>query len=221
MNKNFSKITILIAMSLWGNHLMAGSLTVPNTFAANTPAVAADVNENFTAVVNGVNTNTDAIANIPTPRSLRVVDGGGADIGALVSNHRETLSLFTDEGYFRSYISHATGGNGEYGKTVPIYLSPNCAGQEYTQTANGTVFETLADERRYVPRDGLVITVPGVSFIQGGFGAPITCMEGSYFGTDIYGTPQSGPIWAAYPNDPTVTGIPNGNYAVPLNIEMK
>lgn len=43
-----------------------GQVTVPNTFTSGTPAKAADVNANFSAVVTGVNANAKAITALKT-----------------------------------------------------------------------------------------------------------------------------------------------------------
>lgn len=61
MNKNFSKLLTLTALSLWGSHLMASSVTAPNTFVSGTTASASEVNANFDAVANAVNDNNSNI----------------------------------------------------------------------------------------------------------------------------------------------------------------
>ncbi|MDQ6988847.1 MAG: hypothetical protein Q9M19_03115 [Mariprofundaceae bacterium] len=52
--------TCIIALCILP-HAWAGTLTVPKTFTANSPAVAADVNANFTAVKTAVNDNNGRI----------------------------------------------------------------------------------------------------------------------------------------------------------------
>lgn len=54
---------ILVAIA---SPLQAGSVTVPNTFSSGTPAVAAEVNGNFTAVKTAVDDNNSRITNIET-----------------------------------------------------------------------------------------------------------------------------------------------------------
>jgi len=52
---------ILIGLLTAGSMAMAGEVIIPNTFKANTPAKAAEVNANFTAVKNAVKDNVDKI----------------------------------------------------------------------------------------------------------------------------------------------------------------
>lgn len=52
--KNQIKIIFLLALSL---NICASELTIPNVFVANTPAVAAQVNENFNAVESSIDDN--------------------------------------------------------------------------------------------------------------------------------------------------------------------
>jgi hypothetical protein len=48
---------------------------VPNTFAPGTPAKAADVNDNFKAVADGVNTNAKAISALSSGETRMVIEG--------------------------------------------------------------------------------------------------------------------------------------------------
>ena len=59
-------LLVLVAAMLGFSELQAGSLTIPNSFSANTPAVAADVNENFSAVKTEVDDNAAAITTVET-----------------------------------------------------------------------------------------------------------------------------------------------------------
>ncbi len=49
--------------------IYGGEVTIPNTFQSGTPAVAADVNENFTAVKEAVDGNASDITNLATSAS--------------------------------------------------------------------------------------------------------------------------------------------------------
>ncbi len=55
----FTAITALI-----GQSVMAAQITGLKTFTAGTPAVASDVNDNFTAVSGAVNTNDTRLTNV-------------------------------------------------------------------------------------------------------------------------------------------------------------
>jgi len=52
---------VIIALCIFANSAWAGSLTVPNTFTSGTKAVAAEVNENFSAVKNAIDDNDSRI----------------------------------------------------------------------------------------------------------------------------------------------------------------
>ena len=78
-----SLISTSVAVLLASNSIVAfaSSVTIPNTFVADTPAVAADVNANFDAVAVGVNdndsrvtTNTNAISTNTTDVSTNTSD---------------------------------------------------------------------------------------------------------------------------------------------------
>ena len=62
------QISILLAISLGGvlNLAVASSASVPNTFTSGTPAVAAEVNSNFTALQNAVNDNDSRLTAVET-----------------------------------------------------------------------------------------------------------------------------------------------------------
>jgi hypothetical protein len=63
--KRVAPLALAIAAFVCGS-AQAGSVTIPNTFNANTPAVASQVNDNFSAVATGVNGNASDIANVQT-----------------------------------------------------------------------------------------------------------------------------------------------------------
>lgn len=77
-----------VLLALWALPLQASEVTVPNTFQAGTPAVADEVNANFSAVETAVNGNAADIGNLQTAvASLQaVVAQHGTDIGQLQSD---------------------------------------------------------------------------------------------------------------------------------------
>ncbi|MGA7296017.1 MAG: hypothetical protein WBW92_00725, partial [Rhodanobacteraceae bacterium] len=68
----------------------AGSVTVPNTFQPNTPAVAASVNENFDAVAVGVNGNAVDISN--NASDIAALQSALATLQSQVSTLQGTVS---------------------------------------------------------------------------------------------------------------------------------
>ena len=57
MTRWFCIITLIVA----AGNVEASTLTIPNTFQSNTPAIAAEVNDNFTAVQGAVDDNSNQI----------------------------------------------------------------------------------------------------------------------------------------------------------------
>src|ERR1700676_3223964 len=55
-----------LALAAIALNASAGNVTVPNTFSAGTPAKAADVNANFSAVATAVNASAQDIATLQT-----------------------------------------------------------------------------------------------------------------------------------------------------------
>ena len=95
--KNITQILLgAVATVVVSSQVMAGDLTIPNSFTSGTPAVAADVNANFTAVEtevddnNGrINSNTVNIsANTSTINNrsgrLETISGANTSLGSVV-----------------------------------------------------------------------------------------------------------------------------------------
>ena len=63
MNRIISQVLILLLLCMASlSTVYAGEVTIPNTFTAGTPAVASEVNGNFTAVKTAVDDNDGRIA---------------------------------------------------------------------------------------------------------------------------------------------------------------
>jgi hypothetical protein len=77
--KTISSITLL-TLVFFSHSTIAGELTIPNTFVSGTPAVAAEVNANFTAIKAEVDDNANAIAgNITSVSPGSGLVGGGTE----------------------------------------------------------------------------------------------------------------------------------------------
>ncbi|MGH6682615.1 MAG: hypothetical protein ACRECA_01600, partial [Pseudolabrys sp.] len=72
---------------------LAGSVTIPNTFSANTPAVAAQVNADFSAVATAVNGNAADIATLQS--ALQALQTQVASLSNTVSSQQTTISALT------------------------------------------------------------------------------------------------------------------------------
>lgn len=67
MNTFFRRVCLIILPAcLVSYSALAGNVTIPNTFTSGTPAVAAEVNANFSALETAVNDNDSRITNIAT-----------------------------------------------------------------------------------------------------------------------------------------------------------
>ncbi|MBN4073295.1 hypothetical protein JYT23_00500 [Mariprofundus ferrooxydans] len=124
--------TLLISSTAW-----AGALTIPNTFTAGTPAVAADVNANFTAAKTAVDDNNTRITANTASATTNTTD-----IAANVTN---ITALQNSKAGYAKAISP----NGPNGFNTPVFL-----------TATGTPVVTMTLN---VPAAGFAI-VTGRAF---------------------------------------------------------
>lgn len=62
INKRTAMTFIVLAVLAYPAYLLAGTVTIPNTFVSGQPAIAAAVNANFTAVKTAVDDNDSRIA---------------------------------------------------------------------------------------------------------------------------------------------------------------
>ena len=66
--KLIKQTTLALTACLFiASQAIAGEVTIPNTFSANTPAIADEVNANFTAVKTAIDINTFTISNLAIP----------------------------------------------------------------------------------------------------------------------------------------------------------
>jgi len=110
------------------------TVSVPNTFVAGTPAKAADVNANFAALVNGINSIVtppiveDSAGHVVGPYLLF----GNAIAGGMISGLSEGVFLRTSAVSFVVQInSQGFISNGTLG-----YTTPDCTGTAYVIVPN-------------------------------------------------------------------------------------
>jgi hypothetical protein len=106
------------------------AVSVPNTFTAGTPAKAADVNANFTALVNGIN-------NLVAPPT--VVDSAGHVVGPYIRfnggiNGLEFEAVFIRTSTISFAVAFSIGGAPSGGGL--LYTTADCSGTAYVE-ANG------------------------------------------------------------------------------------
>lgn len=232
MNKNFSKISILLATSLWGGHLMAGSVTIPNTFVGGATASASEVNANFDAVktavdendnrittnISDINTNsanitanTNSISAAVPPVQLK--DANGAYIGRVIGMEKIYLpSVLTDQGY-RTRISLGLGS--VIHEVSVFYESVDCTGAAYVDGARyiGSLFTPGTYDLSYSA--GLLLYTPNDAQsskinVQATRDSSLNCIASGV--ETIEGYP-------AELNDPVMTGIENTAYPVRMVME--
>lgn len=241
MNKNIIKISTLLATSLWASQLLAGSVTIPNTFESGTAASASEVNANFTAVESAVNdndgritndtsniltnttnisTNTEAISSAVPQVVLKAANG--EYVGRVIGmSHSSMPYVLTDKGY-RTKILLGSGQVQEYpdGAYDGVYYeSTDCQGDAYVSYTHqrdafrsvGTVFVPMIDSEAAY-NAGLVLYTPSDEP-----SVVITAnSEFNWFESNITCTTLASTTsitgHRALPNVPNITGIQNTAY---------
>ena len=218
-----TKITLAATCIGFGSLAYASELTVTNIFEANTPASAAEVNQNFDDVKQAVDDNdlriitnearvssneADISNNSNSINSIRQsvsVYDGSTRVGALLTYFVNTHALFilSDTGYVEEYVPEAF-------NTV-IFTTSDCTGQGYyfpnfsLPSSNGFVVSTSNTGgygKIYIAPNSTMASVSRLSQLSND-----NCVVAS-------GTIQ---MYEAYPNDPAITGFPN-NYTGTLRV---
>ena len=207
MKYSFQKTVMLglvvQSLAIISPHAAAGPVTVPNTFTSGTPASAAEVNANLSAIEAAVNDNDS--------RMLVVLDGNDVEIGGLVEvsiDFDPSVKLMTQEGYvFELFL-----GDGRVIEPVGfarslIFLSSDCTGTAFAFVGNGFVVglnaPTGVGALYYVPKDN--IAVPNFSYasVTGPSGCNVVAATAPF-------------AWQILPNDPIITGVMNTPYQLPI-----
>ena len=211
----------------------ADDLTIPNTFQAGTPARAAEVNGNFTAVEASVDDNAADIAvnqgaiqdNQTSIAALTAGSGifaysQGVPIGRVLSpsdGSQSHIWLLSDAGFAFS-VEASSNANSYLGGAKTIYYSGvNCTGQSFIdqnsdwQNIVGRVFKT----------DG---ANPPFTFYTLRGGSPVTQNQvvASFTANDLCTnrTETKPSVFEVFPNDEAVTGVPNAAPTGPLMLGM-
>lgn len=98
--KTTQNILFCIALILTAAQSWASNVTIPNTFTSGTPAVASEVNANFSAVKAAVDDNDSRLSNVETNKQNRVTGTcavGGA-VTAIAADGSVTCGAFPAAG---------------------------------------------------------------------------------------------------------------------------
>jgi hypothetical protein len=141
---------------------------------------------------------------------LVVKDSNGVILGTFVSGGAESVQLITPKGYVAAIrvYDYQVGTLGSVISFGGYHLSSDCTGPMYSDTAMTGRVESNATMVVYVPAGATGTTAhtgDAYSYEIGG-----VC-QNSAFGQDTLLVP-------ILPNDPNVTGIGNGPFAMPLRI---
>lgn len=227
MNKNIIRISTLLATSLWVSQLLAGNVTIPNTFVSGTAASASEVNANFGAIKaevddndNRITTNAgDISANasniIANTNAISGIGGvgvfvNGARVGSFLGFSGADFPVLLPSNYLTRVYADGTGLSGVFGMYIePLFLLPNCAGQPYVRadsmnplvkSGQGQVFHSIDLDPvpyRYVPA-----------------GTPVEILtyNSMNIGADCQNVSGTTELYKSYPNDSAVTGITGAEF---------
>ena len=106
MNKNIIKISTLLLTSLWVSKLLAGSVTIPNTFVSGTAASASEVNANFSAIKAEVDDNDNRITT-----NAGDISANAGDISANAANIAANTNAISSIGGVGVFVNGARVGS--------------------------------------------------------------------------------------------------------------
>jgi len=209
---------------------LADDLTIPNTFQSGTPARAAEVNDNFTAVESSVDDNAaDIVANTMQINAnaasiTAVVNASGVpvyaqgiQIGRFLSGFGDHIYLTNDQGFIIPLTNVST--PSPYVRVLNLFYTE--------QDCGGAVYTSIGTFDPWVLTLGVIFAPPG--------SIPATELYYSARGSVreqnvVYQSENTGgncsnlsvaataSLFRVFPNDVGVTGVSNSSVAGPLKI---
>lgn len=213
-------------------------VTLPHTFTSGTPARAAEVNANFTALKTATDANSAAIDGLKADlqalalsmRGGLQVQVNGVTIGAFYGHDEEqNLLALTAQGYFVDLMPNKTDETAGAGSALKAgYLGFDAADCQGNMYLTGIA---MLGERNIVYRQGIVFAGSGaMTLVAKGEPSLVTLRSAGSFDEDanvwscsnhdeaeIAAGYQTGLVLAVTQNDPAVTGVPN-NLSGPVRI---
>ena len=216
------RIIHLFGLLVFFTSVYAGQVTVPNTFTSGTAAVAADVNDNFQTLADGINvndtnigintdninTNANVITTLQATIPSRVVDGNSADLGRLLDHSGKYITFQTSSGYIAPFVYLADGRlYDSVGNFVFFYYeSINCTGIPYVnELTNGVIFAGPDGNVSYTDINDTGSDIVAKSNNAGG-----NC--------NSFPDNSMTNVFAVYNNDPAVTSY-SGPITLPIRIK--
>ena len=205
---------------------MAGPVTIPTTFSSGTPAMAAEVNGNFTAVKTAVDDNdgrittnaSDISANAANITANTNAISGIGSIGVFVKGVRvgsllqypgafDPITILLPSNYLAVISSNGEGlspASSSGANHEILYLSNDCSGQAYV---NGTSLETfvLYGQGQLYANQGLAPLT--YYYIPAGTPAESLTYNSKNIGFGCVSESATVELYKTFLNDPNVTGV--------------
>jgi hypothetical protein len=233
-----------LALMLIGVSPLHAQTQVPHVFQSGQPAHAAEVNANFDALesaaddslsrvstlegevaantsdivanANQIQSNTDAIVIGDAALANRlppiVVDGNGDEIGQLITIGENLWNVMAINQF--GYIVNISFQDGALHRDGLVYESADCSGTPYARTwgtFSGLVlisYDSLGNPGLYYV-DKTATPVMNLPMCSSSFESG--CEISTVCGTET--------VWPVSRNEPTVTGVTNAAYALPIRVQ--
>lgn len=237
MNKNIIKISTLMAASLWASQLMAGSVTIPNSFVGGTAASASEVNANFGAIKTEVDDNDNRIttnagdisanaANIAA--NTNAISGiGGIDVfvnsvrvGSLVKypSLSSSMTILLPSNYLAVISDNGEGLRPTSSDGISheiVYLSNDCTGQTYARGGSVETFVPFGMGQIYANQGLSPLTY---YYIPAGTPAETLTYNSKDIGFGCTAESAAVELYKTFLNDSNVTGVTGTEFIGSLTI---
>jgi hypothetical protein len=218
-----NKVIVLIVLSALTSWAWAGALTVPNSFTSGTAAVAAEVNDNFTAVKTAVDDNDNRItaneAAIVANAPPVLVDATSTPVGTLLGT--DSAARYWVVLTAQKYLVRLRADGFPAYETV-YFTSPGCTGIPYLLVNNNAGGATARDANYVYAKQGYVFTDAldsAIYYIEKNTGVSTMTASSRMQPTGVcQANIQSIDAVQAATNVPATTGVPATGFG-PLSLQ--